>query len=255
MKKMLLILAAGVAVGLLGWGVYSATRPGSVLISEAEAAERLELLGERFSAAIENKRDVSPLLPEVKSIVAQRPRLRAGRTLLGQIYARQEQTDRAYAEFAAALELGPDDAQLQNLAGTAAQLIGEAGLAETHHRLAVKAAPQEPALLLPLADVLIEAQRWNEARDVLLTALEMEMTMHAAHAALSDVFAGRALASDDAEARGDDLVRAIDQMERARRRCATTPRAVSRRWCTCKSWRGCTRSGTSRWRRCGCWTI
>ena len=191
MSKLLLIVGGCLAVALLAAGIFFATRPVSVLMSEAEAGAQLEVLGEQFSAAIENERDVSPLLEPVKRIVDQRPGLRAGRTLLGQVYARRGQTREAYEQFAAALQLEPDDAQLQNLAGTAAQLIGEAQLAETHHRLAIRAAPDEPRLRLPLADVLIEAGRWDEARDVLLTALEQQLTMHEGHAALSDVYAGR----------------------------------------------------------------
>ena len=215
MRKLVLIVGALAAVGLLAWGIFRATRPASVFLTDPQAEAQLEVLGERFSAAIENQRDVAPLLPEVESIVAQRPRLRAGRTLLGQIYARQERTEEAYREFAAALQLDPDDAQLQNLAGTAAQLIGEAGLAETHHRLAAKLVPDEPRLLLPLADVLIEAGRWDEARDVLLAALELQLTLHEAHAGLSDVYAGRG--------QDGDLVRAIDQLERARAQVRNDP--------------------------------
>ena len=211
------VAAAVAAVALLAWGVYRATRPASVFITDQQAEAQLEVLGERFSAAIENQRDVSPLLPELEAIVAQRPRLRAGRTLLGQVYARQERTEKAYREFAAALELEPDDAQLQNLAGTAAQLIGEAQLAETHHRLAARLAPDQPRLLLPLADVLIEARRWDEARDVLLAALELQLTLHEAHAGLSDVYAGRG--------QDGDLIRAIDQMEHARASVRNDPQA------------------------------
>jgi Tfp pilus assembly protein PilF len=215
--KTLIPLAAG-AVLLLMFGVYRATRPGSVLMSEAEAREQLVALGERFSAAIENRRDVSPLREPLEAIVAQRPGLRDAHTLLGQVHAQQGETREAYEHFGRALEIDGDDAALQNLAGSAAMMIDEPELAETHHRLAVRAAPEEPGYLLPLADVLIKAERWDEARGVLLRALELQLSQHAANALLSDVYAGRG--------QPGDLQRAIDQMEKARAQVLADPKAL-----------------------------
>jgi len=207
MKRNLSIVAAAAAVLVLMFGVYRVTQPTSAIISPEAAQQQLLDLGARFSAAIENERDVTPFLEPVRLIVVQRPELRSGRKLLGQVYVKLGKTQEAYEEFAVALTLDPADAQLQNLAGTAAMMIGDAASAETHHRLAVRLSPEEPKLLLPLADVLIKAKRWEEARGVLLLALEIQLTLHEASAGLSDVYAGRGQPGDGQLA--------LDQMEKA----------------------------------------
>ncbi|MEO1235540.1 MAG: tetratricopeptide repeat protein [Planctomycetota bacterium] len=207
MKRTLWIVAATAAVLLLMTGVYRSTRPTSAFLSEEAAREQLEDLAARFSAAIENDRDVEPIRLGVESIVAQRPEMREGRTLLGQVYVRQGRNAEAYGEFAAALTLEPGDAELQNLAGSAALLTGDLAKAEAHHLLAVRAAPGEARLLLPLADVYLKAERWDDARNVLLRALELELTLHEASALLSDVYAGRG--------QEGDASLAIQQMEKA----------------------------------------
>ena len=216
-QKWLIGLLAAAGLCLLV-GVYVANRPSSVLMSEAEAAEQLGEIGERFSAAIENKRDVSPLVEPLETIVGQRPRMRDGHTLLGQVYAQLGRTQEAYEQFDKALQLGGDDAALQNLAGTAAMMIGRADKAEAHHRAAVAQAPGEPMYYLPLADVLIKAERWDEARQMLLEALNLQSPLHPAHALLSDVYAGRG--------RDGDLQRAIDQMEVARAQVLNDPKGL-----------------------------
>lgn len=221
MKRNLLILVAAAAVVLLMVGVYRATLPTSALLSPEEAQTQLEDLAARFSAAIENERDVSPLLEPVESIVAQRPELRDGQKLLGQIHAQLGEMEKAYDAFSTALTIDPNEPQLQNLAGSAAMMIGETAAAETHHRLAVKQAPDDPALLLPLADVLIKTGRWDEARDALLRAMELQSTLHQPHAAMSDVYFGRGQPGDEALA--------IDQMEMALAKLPMTPEWAGQR--------------------------
>lgn len=207
MKRNMMILVAAAAVLLLMFGVYRATLPTSALLSPEEAQTKLEDLAARFSAAIENERDVEPLLEPVQSIVGQQPGLRDGQKLLGQILVQLGEIDEAYEAFAAALTIDPNEPQLQNLAGSAAMMLDEMTAAETHHRLAVQQVPDDPALLLPLADVLIKTQRWGEARDILLRAMELESTLHQPHAAMSDVYFGRGQPGDD--------TLAIEQMEKA----------------------------------------
>ncbi|MBB6429673.1 tetratricopeptide repeat protein [Algisphaera agarilytica] len=207
MKRNLLILAAAAALLLLMFGIYRSTLPTSALLSPEEAQTQLEDLAARFSAAIENERDVQPLLEPVDKIVAQQPGLRDGQKLLGQIHAQLGDIQPAYDAFAAALMIDPNEAHLQNLAGTAAMMLDDVTAAETHHRLAAQQSPDDPVLLVPLADVLLKTQRWDEARNILLRVLELDSTLHQPHAALSDVYAGRGEEGDD--------VRAIDQMEKA----------------------------------------
>jgi tetratricopeptide (TPR) repeat protein len=204
-----------VALVLLGVGIFLAQRGGAEPMTEAQAQERLGRLAERFGAAIENRRDVSPLLPGVREVVEQHPDLRDGRTLLGQVYARLGQTDSAYAEFAASLRLDDNDPQLQNLAGSAALIIGDPAAAEAHHRRATQLAPDEPALWLALADVLLKQERWEDALAALRRSAELDMTQHPTTAALADVYAGRGAPGD--------LTRAIDHLERARAQVLNDP--------------------------------
>ncbi|MEM7627471.1 MAG: tetratricopeptide repeat protein [Planctomycetota bacterium] len=218
MKSKLWIVAVTAAVILLMLGVYRATRPTSVLMTPEEAQTKLEDAAARFSAAIENDRDVAPLLKDIKLIAEQHPDLRPARVLLGQWYTQVGDRERAYEEFAAALELEPDDAALQNLAGTTAILMGDARLGETHHTLAARAEPENPRWLLPLADVMLKTERWDEARLIFLEALRLDLSLHEANAGLSDVYARRG--------QDGDAQRAIDQMEKARAQVFGDPDAV-----------------------------
>ncbi|MEL7089817.1 MAG: hypothetical protein AAGL98_15465, partial [Planctomycetota bacterium] len=218
MKTKLWIVAAAGAALLLILGVYRATRPTSVLLTPAQAQAQLEDAAARFSAAIENRRDVRPLLKDIQPIVDQHPDLRAARVLLGQWHTQVGDGEKAYAQFAAALELEPDDAPLQNLAGTTAVMFDELRLARTHHRLAAQAEPDNPRWLLPLADVLIKQQEWDGAQRALMQALRLNSTLHRAHAGLADVYAKRG--------RDGDVQRAIDQMENARAQVVSDPEAA-----------------------------
>lgn len=216
-----MILLAAAAVVLLMLGVYRATRPTSALLTPAQAQTQIEELAARFSAAIENERDVRPLLEQVRPIVGQQPTLRDGQKLLGQIYAQLGEIGKAYDAFSAALTIDGVEPQLQNLAGTAAMMRGDVAAAETHHLLAVKQVPDDAGLLLPLADVYLKTRRWDEARGVLLRAMELQPTAHAPHAAMSDMFAGRA--------EDGDLTLAIDQMEKALAKMLSTPETAAQR--------------------------
>ena len=218
MKTKLWMIAAAAAGMLLIFGIYSATRPTSILMTPEQAQARIEDAAARFSAAIENGRDVTPLGQDIKPVVEQHPRLRVGRVLLGQWYLETGERESAYEQFAAALELDPDDAPLQNLAGTTALLIDEPTLAEGHYRLAAQVDPEDPRWLLPLADVMIKAERWDEARLVLIEVLRLDVTRHEAHAGLADVYARRG--------QDGDLQRAIDQMEKARAQVIGDPEAM-----------------------------
>lgn len=218
MKSKLWIVAATAAALLLMLGVYRGTRPASVLLTPEQAQTQLEDAAARFSAAIENRRDVRPLLGDIQPIVEQYPEFRAARVLLGQWHIQVGERDEAYEQFAAALELEPTDAPLQNLAGSTAMLLGETGLAETHHRLAARAEPENPRWLLPLADVMIKTQDWNKAQLTLLEALRLDSTLHQANAGLADVYARRG--------QDGDLQRAIDQMENARAQVVADPEEI-----------------------------
>lgn len=218
MKRKLWIVAAAAAVLLLMFGVYRATRPASALMTAEQAQTRLEDSAARFTAAIENGRDVRPLLDDVKLVVDQHPELRAGHTLLGQLHTHLGETESAYAQFAAALNLDPNDAALQNLAGTAAMMIGETNLALTHHQAAAQFDQNDPDLLLPWADVLMKTGQWEDARIVLLRALRIEFTLHEANAGLSDVYAGRG--------EEGDLQLAIEHMETARAQVKNDPEGL-----------------------------
>ena len=221
MKRFLWILAAAAALALLAVGVYRATRPTVEVLTPEQAAERIEQLAVRFNAAVENERDVAPLIDEVEPIVEGHPDLRPGRKLLGQLYANEGRVDEAYGQFDAALAIDPQEPDLQNLAGTAAMMLGDAASAEAHHRRAVEQAPNRARLKVALADVLVKDGRHDEAESLLQAALEQDLELHEAAALLSDVHRAR---------RGEgDGVAALEWMERAVAKLPIKPTTVETR--------------------------
>ena len=161
----------------------------------------------RLNAAIENDRAVEPIDEDLRPLLEAYPGTAAGQRLLGQVRTRMDDVPGALAAYERALELGPADAQLHNLAGTAAMILNDREKAERHHLRAVELAPDAARLRLPLADVYLKTGRWEDAIAELRRALELDTTLHEAAAALSDAYAGRGAAGDDLEA--------LEWMERA----------------------------------------
>lgn len=209
------ILSALVVLSLLGWGAMRTVQPGGPQLTAAQAQDQLEDLGGRFSAAVENQRDVRPMLGEAQAIAQRFPDLRSAHQLRGQIHAQLGETDAAYAAFVRALDIEPADAELQNLAGTAAALIGQPDAAQTHFRRAVALSPGDARFRIRLGDTLFKAQRLEEAQTEFTHALTLRLMAHAADAGLGDVYAAQARTAHNPQARADLLRQAIGHTETA----------------------------------------
>lgn len=209
------ILAAVIALTAVGWGVVRSLNPAASELTREQAQERLADLGGRFSAAVENERDVRPMLAATRAIAERYPDLRSAHQLRGQISAQLGETEAAYAAFGRALELEPADAELQNLAGTAAALIGDPVAAEAHFRRAVEQTPDDARFRIRLGDTLLKAGRLDEAHAEFTRALTLRLMAHAADAGLGDVYAARAREAGDPQERADLLRQAVGHAESA----------------------------------------
>ena len=208
MRLALWIIFTFAASGLLAWGVARNMQPAPpVPLTAAEVEAQVEALAVRLNAAIENDRPVEPIYAELRPLLDAYPDTAAGQRLLGQVLTRRDDVPGALAAYERALSLGPPNAQLENLAGTAAMMLDHPEKAERHHRRAVELAPEAARLRLPLGDVHLKAGRWDAAIAEFERALELDTTLHEAAAALSDTYAGRGGTGDDLEA--------LDWMERA----------------------------------------
>ncbi len=208
-------MAALLAFAAVGWGLWRSAQPAGPVLTRAQAQEQLIELGGRFSAAVENERDVAPMLAAAQRIAAQFPDLRSAHQLYGQIQTQMGETQAAYAAFSRALELEPADAELQNLAGTAASLIGQPAAAEDHFRRAIELDPDDARFRIRLGDVFLKTQRLNEAQTEFTHALTLRLMAHAADAGLGDVYAAQARATDDPTQQARLLRDAIEHGETA----------------------------------------
>ncbi len=208
MKRWVWIISVVISVGLAVWGVVRTLQPSSPApLTAAEVDARVEALAVRLNAAIENERSVGPIFDKLRPLLDEYPDTAAGQRLLGQVLVRRDDVHGAYRAYERALELGPSDPQLENLAGSAAMILGNREAAERHHRRAVGLAPDVARLHLALADVYLKTARWDDAIAELDRALELDTTLHEAASALSDAYRGRGNPGDDLEA--------LEWMERA----------------------------------------
>lgn len=210
------ILAALLALAAVGWGVWRSANPATAVLTRPQAVEQLTELGGRFSAAVENERSVKPMLGDVQAIAQQFPDLHSAHQLLGQIQTQLGETDAAYASFERALEIEPANAELQNLAGTAAAVIGDLKAAEDHFRRAIAQDAHDARFHIRLGNTLLKTQRLDDAHAAFTQALTLRLMAHAADAGLGDVSAARAQIADDTATRADLLRQAIDHTETAR---------------------------------------
>ncbi len=213
MKSLVLIIIAIVAVGLLvgGYLISISHRQASPSVgvpqSRAAARHAIEDLAVRFNAAIENQRDITPILDQVTLILQDYPGVTEGHILAGQAFAYQEQMESAYEHFAKALLDRPDDPQLQNLAGSTADMAGRLDDAEQHHARAVELAGSNPQILFSMADIHLKRERFDRAIELLEQAIAQKYVFPNARLALSDAYRQRA--------EPGDALRAIEQLELA----------------------------------------
>lgn len=161
-------LVVGVVVSLLAvatWWALGGQRPPEPL-SEQAALERAAELGEQMRAGLSNQRDVRPLVAPLEELVARRPDLMEGWTLLGQVRLASGDGPGASDALGEALRLraafradagaardstDPREAELSLLAGSAAEAVGRLEEANRHFEEAARLAPDDARGALRLA--------------------------------------------------------------------------------------------------------
>ncbi|MEE9403522.1 MAG: tetratricopeptide repeat protein [Algisphaera sp.] len=215
MRRLPWIITTLLALAALTWGISQARHAAPSPLTRDAATERLMELGDLLSAAIENERDASPLLEHVLKIVKQHPTLHIAHQLEGQIHLQINHIDDAYAAFDRALTIQPINAELHNLAGTAAMMRDDFAAGETHFRQAVAQTPSKSYFHLLLGDVLLKTNQLDEAEKQFNQTLSLKLMEHQANASLGDVFASRAQAASDPSEQAQWFQQAINQVETA----------------------------------------
>ena len=189
---LLLVVAAGVVVGVLGVMAWrGGGDPAVRVMSEAEAVEATQELGSKYSSASGNQRDLTPLIAEAEALLEQQPDVAPLHTLLAQMLLDRGQWERAQGHIERSLELDPDQPQLQAMAGSVAFNLRRLEQARRFYGNAAEFDPQDATFRVKLANALIEAGELDEAETVLDEALRLDATMHQAEAALADLAARR----------------------------------------------------------------
>ena len=185
-----LLAAAAVAVLAGGlWVVLGGFR-GPPPMTEEAALGRAAELGERLRAGLQNGRDVSGLRPELEELLAAKPDLAAGWTLLGQVLLLERDGAAASGALGRALELreargeaaGQEgaDAELRLLAGGAAEQAGELASAEAHFAAARRLAPDNARATLRLAHTAHGLGRAGLAAELAERATALDASLAAA---------------------------------------------------------------------------
>lgn len=133
------------------------------------SASQLQALFSRANEAFaRNELDIAR--DAALSLVAQAPRVAPVRHLLALIEKKRGDGAAARAQFATAIELGPDDPQVHNNYANLLSDLGENAAALDHYRRAVALKPDFTDALVNLALVAEEEERFVEARAALVAA-------------------------------------------------------------------------------------
>ena len=187
------LLAGAAAAALAGavWLALGGFRSVPPMTQEA-ALERAAELGERLRAGVQNQRDVSDLRPAIEELLAAKPGLAAGWTLLGQVLLLEDDPAAASDALGRALEIraaegaaaadAAADAQLHLLAGGAAEAVGGLAEAEAHFAAAARLAPDDAQAALRLAHTAHGLGRSELAAELARDATELDASLAAAWA-------------------------------------------------------------------------
>ena len=177
---------------------------GSARWDQNAADVELNKLRQAFEKIVSGTHQAGALVDAIRRLVQRYPQYAATRTLLGQVLLYDDQPDAAYQQLSLSLELDGQQPEVHLLAGTIAYQLERIDQATGHYSTAVGIDPSNPRYRLHLAQAYISQQRDNEARDVLLEALRMDSSLHAAYASLADLYA-----------RQNRLVLALTQIQKA----------------------------------------
>lgn len=174
------------------------------LIDESAVQAQIELIEQRLQSALEHGRELDSLIRDLQELINHYPQLARPRTLLAHMLLLIGDQERAYAVFLEVLKLEPNQPEVQLNAGTAATQIGKLEEAQRHYSAAVRLNPANGRFRLHLAQVYIQRGLYDKARRTLVQSLQVDSSLHRAHALLSDVMAKQ-----------NKIGAALDQIHRA----------------------------------------
>ena len=170
----------------------------------SKAAASLEPVAEQFKIALEQGRDLAPVVNRFRQFVDRYPDFARARTLLAHSLFCAGDLEEAYDQFEQSFEINPRQPEAQLNAGSTAAQLGRLDRAQEHYSQALGLDPGNARYRLHLANIYIKQQRFDKARRMLMEALRLDSSLHQAHAALSDVFAKQ-----------NKIGLALDQIQRA----------------------------------------
>ncbi|MEM1208351.1 MAG: tetratricopeptide repeat protein [Planctomycetota bacterium] len=172
------IAAVALAVALLVIGAYVVSpkaNPEAIeaaRLAEAQARqraidERVLQIGREIDAAARNGRDLSPMIADLRDVIADYPdHLDARRAIALAIGSRGDIPDEAYDHLTRTLDEEGDIAEMHAIAGNLSLQAGDPGIAVAHYRRAVALDPDEPRFLSQLAQAHMMAGQTDDALEV-----------------------------------------------------------------------------------------
>ncbi len=208
-----LILVVVVLAGLGALALWGPGRGGpgpadpkdtaAPLMDAETLGQELAGIGDLFSQAMENQRDMQPVIDRLDKLVAQQPTAKA-HTLHGQVLMYAGRSAEALAAFEASLELQPRKVNTHRLAGNLAMKLEQYDKARHHYEQARSIEPGKGEHAVYLANLQVKLNEDDQAQATLLTALRRDSQLHSAYALLSDIYTKK-----------NKLGLALDQIQRA----------------------------------------
>ncbi len=222
----------GVVIGLIVLGIAAAfityyywthfvkvgdgnvTGGGNVTTGLRAPAEDLEAIGAEFTDAIENDRSTDRPAEAATNLVLRFPNDHAARNLLANILLHRGEWALAYEQMLISLERNPGQAEVHLNAGTAALKLRRYDDAVHHYSQAVGLDQRNARYRVHLAHGYIAVNRFDEARGLLLAALQADSTMHEAYQGMSQLFAKQ----NEMSLAIEQITKAIENTPAAQRR-------------------------------------
>ena len=153
---------------------------GSAAWDQGAADADLTQLQEWFNRVASEKKDTDEVLNAAKRLVERYPEYAPVRTLLGQILIYCGLYEAAYEQMNLSLELDGQQPEVQLLAGTLADKLGQSDRSLNHYLMAVGMERTNARFRLHLAQAYIKSKRFEEARSELLEAIRIDSSLHGA---------------------------------------------------------------------------
>lgn len=209
------LILVGVVIALLaalalvgpGRGKNAATDSNTPPASPADGqaiTETLQELGDQLSQAVENSRDLDPLLDRLNQLLAEHPDVAEAHTLHAQMLLEAGRPEDALVAFQSSLKIQPRQASLHQVSGDLAMNLKQYEDARHHYEQARSIEPGSGRYAISLANLQLKLNEDDQALETLLTALRRDSGLHGAYALLADIYAKK-----------NKLQLALDQSQRA----------------------------------------